>query len=146
MAALLPEGDEPAIVETYQQTRVVVAGVVELDHAPVEYICIRRDPFLGHRPALAQQAHHPDPALPDNERPAGQHQKFRKLTPGQRIVGGGVGREVLPPARLLGKRPVVGIAAVLFAWENAHGYSFTRPGSGRSGRSIGRPAARAWRT
>src|SRR6516225_4241485 len=124
MAALLPEGDEPAIVEADQQTRVIVAGVMELDHAPPGYIRICRDPFLGYRPAVVQKAHQPDPALPGDERPACQHQEFRELPLGQCVIGGDVGREVLPPARLVGKRLVVGIGAVLLAWGKGHGGSF----------------------
>src|SRR5262249_29519604 len=123
MAALLAKGDEPAIAETNQETGVIVARIMELEHAPFGYIAICRDPFLGHWPLIVPQAHGPDPALPRDERPAGQHQELRVLPAGQRIVGGDIGREVLPPARLLGKWPVVGEAAVLFAWVNTHNYS-----------------------
>ena len=69
MAALLPEGDEPAIVEADQQTRVVVAVIVELDHITVVYFRIRRNSFLRHRPTVAQKAHHSDPALPGDDHP-----------------------------------------------------------------------------
>jgi hypothetical protein len=124
VTALLPISNELAVREADQQAGVIVSRVAEFDHAPRRYVRLRHDSLLGRRSVIAEAVHQPNPALPGDERSAGQHEELRELPPRQRVVGRDIGREVLSPSWLLRERTAIGEFAVPVCLETLHACPF----------------------
>jgi hypothetical protein len=57
VAALLPIGDQPTIMQPYEQTRIVGSRVSEFNHVAGPYLLVRGDAPFGQLTFVLSKAH-----------------------------------------------------------------------------------------
>src|SRR5262245_50814074 len=98
--------------------------IAKLDDITRPNLLLSRNSLVGQWLLVAEQAPQTNPALPGNERSAGQDEKLGELAPGKIVIFRNVDRKVLAPARLLSQRSAVGELRIRFIRRKVHVESY----------------------